>query len=40
MRWAGQVTIKWERRNGYRVLEGNLKRSLGTDMWKDNLCGS
>jgi len=42
MRWAGQVAILWERRNGYRVLAENLKKSLKTNrhMWKDNLNGS
>jgi hypothetical protein len=36
MRWAGQVATMWERRNGYRVLAGKMKRSLGTET---DICG-
>jgi hypothetical protein len=29
MRWVRQVATMWKRRNGYRILARNLKRSLG-----------
>jgi hypothetical protein len=41
MRWAGHVTLMWEKRNAYIILVGKLegKRPLGRSrrMWVDNI---